>query len=105
LNSHPQHELAKKIFPQGMYGGMISFEIRNAQRADIYVFMEKLKLILPATTLGDVYSLVLYPPMSSHRALSTEERARVGISERLIRLSVGIEDVDEIIEDLEEALK
>jgi len=105
LNSHPQHELAKKIFPQGMYGGMISFEIRNAQRADIYLFMEKLKLILPATTLGDVYSLVLYPPMSSHRALSTEERARVGISERLIRLSVGIEDVDEIIEDLEEALK
>ena len=51
LNSHPQHELAKKIFPQGMYGGMISFEIKNAQRADIYVFMEKLKLILPATTL------------------------------------------------------
>jgi len=105
LNSHPQHELAKRIFPQGMYGGMISFEIRGAPRADIYLFMEKLKLILPATTLGDVYSLVLYPPMSSHRALSAEERAKVGISERLIRLSVGIEDVDEIIEDLEEALK
>ncbi len=105
LNSHPQHELAEKLFPQGMYGGMISFEIKDAQRADIFLFMEKLKLILPATTLGDVYSLILYPPMSSHRTLSAEERKKIGISDRLVRLSVGIEDVQDIIEDLEEALK
>lgn len=105
LSSHPQHDLAKKLFPPGMYGGMISFEIRDAQRVDIFLFMEKLKLILPATTLGDVYSLILYPPMSSHRALSPEEREKVGISDRLVRLSVGIEDVNEIIEDLDQALK
>lgn len=105
LSSHPQYELAEKIFPQGMYGGMVSFEIKDAQRADIFLFMEKLKLILPVTTLGDVYSLVLYPPMSSHRALSSEEREKVGISDRLVRLSVGIEEVNEIIEDLNEALK
>ncbi|MGQ9693524.1 MAG: trans-sulfuration enzyme family protein [Thermodesulfobacteriota bacterium] len=105
LSSHPQHELAEKIFSPGMYGGMVSFEIKDAQRADIFLFMEKFKLILPATTLGDVYSLVLYPPMSSHRALSSEEREKVGISDRLVRLSVGIEEVNEIIEDLNEALK
>lgn len=105
LSSHPQHELAEKIFSPGMYGGMVSFEIKDVQKADIFLFMQKLKLILPATTLGDVYSLVLYPPMSSHRALSSEEREKVGISDRLVRLSVGIEEVNEIIEDLNEALK
>ncbi len=105
LISHPQHELAQKLFPQDLYGGMISFEIKDAQQVDIFLFMEKLKLILPATTLGDVYSLILYPPMSSHRALSAEERKKVGISDRLVRLSVGIEDVQDIIEDLDEALK
>lgn len=105
LVSHAQHELAKKLFPPGMYGGMISFEIKDAQREDIFHFMEKLRLILPATTLGDVYSLVLYPPMSSHRALRTEEREKIGISDRLVRLSVGIEEAEEIIEDLNEALK
>lgn len=105
LSSHPQHGLAERLFAPGMYGGMISFEIKEAQRADIFLFMEKLKLILPATTLGDVYSLVLYPPMSSHRVLSPEEREKVGISDRLVRLSVGIEDVNDIIADLDEALK
>jgi cystathionine gamma-synthase/methionine-gamma-lyase len=67
--------------------------------------MEGLELILPATTLGDVYSLTLYPAMSSHRALSPEERGRVGISDSLVRLSVGIEDASEIIADLERALE
>lgn len=105
LINHPQHELAKKLFNSGMYGGMISFEIKDARREDIFRFMEKLKLILPATTLGDVYSLILYPPMSSHRALSPEERARIGISDRLVRLSVGIEEAEEIIGDLDGALK
>jgi cystathionine beta-lyase/cystathionine gamma-synthase len=105
LSSHPQHELADKLFSSGLFGGMISFEIRDAGRERVFRFMESLKLIIPATTLGDVYSLVLYPPMSSHRALSPEERARVGIRESLIRLSVGIEEASEIIEDLEKALE
>jgi len=105
LPSHPQHELAKRLFPPGLFGGMISFEIKDAGREEVFRFMEALELIIPATTLGDVYSLVLYPPMSSHRALSPEERARVGISDRLIRLSVGIEEVSDIIADLERALE
>jgi len=105
LLSHPQHELAKKIFPPGFFGGMISFEIKDATKEKIFRFMEALELIIPATTLGDVYSLVLYPPMSSHRALRPEERAQVGISDQLVRLSVGIEEAAEIISDLEGALE
>ena len=105
LADHPQHELATKLFPEGLFGGMISFEIKNAGKKEVFRFMESLHLILPATTLGDVYSLTLYPAMSSHRALSSEERKKVGISDSLVRLSVGIEEVGEIIEDLEQALE
>ncbi|MBP1712061.1 MAG: Cystathionine gamma-synthase [Deltaproteobacteria bacterium] len=105
LADHPQHELAMKLFPEGLFGGMISFEIKNAGKKEIFHFMRYLDLILPATTLGDVYSLTLYPAMSSHRALSPEERKKVGISDSLVRLSVGIEEVGEIIGDLEQALE
>ena len=105
LESHPQHELAKRLFCTGFFGGMISFEIKNAGKEEVFRFMEALDLILPATTLGDVYSLTLYPAMSSHRALGPEERAKVGISDRLVRLSVGIEEASEIIGDLERALE
>ena len=105
LASHPQHEVAKRLFPPGLFGGMISFEIKDAGKKEVFRFMEALELILPATTLGDVYSLTLYPAVSSHRALTPEERAKVGISDRLVRLSVGIEEASEIIEDLERALE
>jgi len=104
LAVHPQHELGMRLFPEGLFGGMISFEVKNAGKKEIFRFMESLSLILPATTLGDVYSLTLYPAMSSHRALSPEERKKVGISDSLVRLSVGIEEVEEIIGDLEQAL-
>jgi cystathionine beta-lyase/cystathionine gamma-synthase len=105
LPSHPQHDVATRLFRDGCYGGMISFEIAGASRTQVFRFMEALELILPATTLGDVYSLALYPAHSSHRALSPEERAAIGIGEGLVRLSVGIEDVEDIIADLEQALE
>ena len=63
--------------------------------------MEKLKLIQAATSLGDVYSLLLYPAQSSHHALGREERLRQGIGDGLVRLSVGIEDAADLIADLE----
>jgi cystathionine gamma-synthase/methionine-gamma-lyase len=66
--------------------------------------MESLELCLPATTLGDIYSLVLHPATSSHRGLTEAERARIGIREGLVRLSAGIEDVADIIADLARAL-
>jgi cystathionine beta-lyase/cystathionine gamma-synthase len=105
LGGHSQHELAQRLFPSGYFGAMISFELKEAGKQEVFRFMEALELILPATTLGDVYSLTLYPAMSSHRALSEEERKKVGIGENLVRLSVGIEEGSEIIADLDQALK
>jgi cystathionine beta-lyase/cystathionine gamma-synthase len=83
---------------------VLSFEITGADKATAFRFMESLELCLPATTLGDIYTLVLHPATSSHRSLSADERAHVGIGEGLVRLSAGIEDADDIIADLEQAL-
>jgi cystathionine beta-lyase/cystathionine gamma-synthase len=104
LTAHPQHELARRLFGDQGFGGMLSFELAGADQARAFRFMEALQLCLPATTLGDVYTLVLHPATSSHRALAPEERARVGIRDGLVRLSAGIEDVEDIIADLEQAL-
>jgi len=84
-------------------GGMVAFEL-DGGREEVFRFLEALQLCLPATTLGDVYSLVLYPTISSHRALTPEQRAEVGIGDGLLRLSVGIEDVEDIIADLDQAI-
>jgi len=104
LPEHPQHALAQSLFNGKGYGGVLSFEIRDADKAQAYRFMEALTLCLPATTLGDVYSLVLHPATSSHRGLTPEERARIGIPDGLVRLSTGIESPEDIIADLEQAL-
>jgi len=104
LPDHPGHELAQSLFDGKGYGGMLSFEISGADKAKVYRFMEALTLCLPATTLGDVYSLILHPATSSHRGLTPEERARVGIPDGLVRLSTGIESGEDILADLEQAL-
>ncbi len=104
LPTHPQHDLARRLFAERGFGGMLSFEIADAGRASIFRFMEALELCLPATTLGDIYTLVLHPATSSHRGLSEQERAKVGIREGLVRLSAGIEDAADIIADLDQAL-
>ncbi|GAB4541634.1 MAG: methionine gamma-lyase [Anaerolineales bacterium] len=105
LAQHPQHEIAKKQFGGKGYGGMVSFEIDGADKAKVYRFMEALKICQPATTLGDVYSLALHPATSSHRSLTAAQRAQVGISDGLVRLSLGIEAPADILADLESALK
>jgi cystathionine gamma-synthase/methionine-gamma-lyase len=104
LPEHPQHQLAQTLFNGKGYGGMLSFEISGADKAKVYRFMEALTVCLPATTLGDVYSLVLHPATSSHRGLTSEERARIGIPDGLVRLSTGIESADDILADLDQAL-
>jgi cystathionine gamma-synthase/methionine-gamma-lyase len=103
-HDHPQHRLGTRLFGGQGYGGMVAFELRNADQAQVFRFFEALKLVQPATTLGDVYSLVLYPAHSSHRALTADERATVGIGEGLVRLSVGIEAVEDILADIKQAL-
>jgi cystathionine gamma-synthase/methionine-gamma-lyase len=104
LPEHPQHNLARQLFNERGYGGVLSFEIKDADQAAVFHFMEALKLCLPATTLGDIYTLVLHPATTSHRSLTSKERAQIGLSEGLVRLSTGIEDVNDIIADLDQAL-
>jgi cystathionine gamma-synthase/methionine-gamma-lyase len=92
-------------FNSDLRGGMLSFDIAGAGCAEAHRFLESLRLCVPATTLGDVYTLVLYPLMSSHRGMEPEEQEAIGIGDGLLRLSVGIEDVEDIIADLGQALE
>ena len=102
--AHPDAEVIGRLLPAGQFGAMVSFEIRDASRSDVFGFMDRLKMIVRATSLGDVHSMLLYPWMSSHRDVPPEQKARVGIRENLVRLSVGIEAEEDIIADLEQAL-
>jgi cystathionine beta-lyase/cystathionine gamma-synthase len=100
LKSHPQHELAKK--QQRGFGSMLSFDLGSREKAG--KFLGGLKLFLNAESLGGVESLASHSATTTHFALTDEERAKVGITEGLVRLSVGIEDKDDLIADLEQAL-
>ncbi|MBA3726846.1 MAG: PLP-dependent transferase [Armatimonadetes bacterium] len=101
LPSHPQHELAKRQM-RG-FGGMVSVEVKGGGEAAKRV-AKSTKLFILGESLGGVESLVCWPPMMSHAAMSEDERAAIGIPPSLLRLSVGIEDVDDLIEDLDAAL-
>lgn len=104
LPHHPQHELADRLFEGRGFGGVLSFEITGADKKTVFRFMDSLHLWQPAATLGDIYSLVLHPATASHRALTVEERVAIGISEGLVRLSAGIEAIEDLIADLDQAL-
>ena len=104
LPDHPQYELLHSLTEGRGAGGVFSFDILGAGREQIFAFMDALDLIQPATSLGDIYSLVLYPAISSHRTLTPEERASLGIGDGLVRISCGIEDVADIQADIERAL-
>ncbi len=104
LTTHPQFTLARRLFASNLAGAIVSFELKGAGRDEVFRFMEGLRLITSATSLGDVYSLILYPAQSSHRGLSSTERADLGIGEGLVRLSVGIEEPVDLVQDLAQAL-
>ncbi len=101
LPSHPQYELARRTL-RG-FGGMVSFEMKGGQKAAFKV-MRSLRMIALAPSLGGVESLASMPLNTSHVAFSAEERKRLGINDSLIRISAGIEDIEDIIEDLDQAL-
>ena len=92
------------IFNGDLRGGIVAFDIAGAGREEVFRFLRALRICLPVTTLGDVYTMVLYPPLSTHRTLSAEERAAACIGDGLVRLSAGIEDVADLMEDLDRAL-
>ena len=104
LASHPDHERSQRLFTYGWVGGVVSFAIRGARQAEVFRFVNSLELFLKATTMGDLQSLVLYPAVSSHRDLAPRHRERLGITENLVRLSVGIEDLEDLQADLAQAL-
>jgi cystathionine beta-lyase/cystathionine gamma-synthase len=102
--AHPDAATIRRLFPANLYGAMISFEIKGEGREDVFRFMDRLQMIVRATSLGDVHTMMLYPAMSSHRDLSAKHRQRLGISDNLVRLSVGIEAPEDIVADIEQAL-
>ncbi|HZQ17114.1 MAG TPA: PLP-dependent aspartate aminotransferase family protein [Terriglobales bacterium] len=101
LKGHPQHALAIEQMKGG--GGVLSFEVEGSGE-DAKKVSESLRLFTLAPSLGGVESLVCLPVLTSHAMISAEQRAKMGVTEQLIRLSVGIENVDDLIADLEHAL-
>lgn len=99
LKSHPDHELAKSQMKG--FGGMLSFELKDG--LDVSKFQKKLKMIKPSMSLAGVESTILSPFLTSHALLSEGEREQQGIKDGLLRFSVGIEEVEDIIADLEQA--
>ncbi|MDH3976887.1 MAG: PLP-dependent aspartate aminotransferase family protein [Gammaproteobacteria bacterium] len=102
LPSHPAHELARQQMDSG-YGAVVTFELDGSQ-ADVAAFMNKLQLFATAEGLGGVESLVGHPRTMSHSRVPEDQKDSLGLVESLVRLSVGIEDVDDLIADLEQAL-
>lgn len=99
LKDHPLYRIAKKQMPGG-FGGMLSFEVKGSPDK----FLKKLKMIKKAISLGGVESTITAPVKTSHAKLSAAERAKVGISDNLLRFSVGIEDATDLMEDIKQAL-
>ena len=104
LPDHPKFELMHQLSSGKGGGAVLSFAVKDAGKSDIFALMDALQLIQPATSLGDIYSLMLYPAISSHRSLTPTERHTLGIGDGLLRLSAGIEDVADIQADLDQAL-
>jgi O-succinylhomoserine sulfhydrylase len=101
LPSHPQHELAKKQMRLG--GGIVTFDIKGGTEAALR-FLNNLKMISLSSNLGDARSIVTHPATTTHSKLSPEERAAVGITDGLVRVSVGLEYAGDIIGDIDQAL-
>lgn len=102
LESHPQFELAKRQM-QGGFGGMVSFTFKSGEKADAISFLENVKVFTLAESLGGVESLANHPALMTHASIPEPKRREIGITDDLVRLSVGIEDIDDLIEDIEQA--
>ena len=101
LHSHKNHDVAKK--QMSGFGGMLSFRIKDFNKEQTIKFLEKLHLFTLAESLGGIESLCGHPATMTHASIPVEEREKSGVTDSLIRLSVGIEDVDDLIEDLKNA--
>lgn len=102
LISHPGHEIAQRQMKG--FGGVVSFEIKGGLE-HLYAFLSRLKIFALAESLGGAASLAEHPATMSHASMSAEHRKKAGINDELIRLSVGLENADDLIEDLSQALE
>ena len=102
LKSHPGHELAMKQMNNGC-GSTIGIEF-NGSQAEVFAFMNKLRVIDISNNLGDSKSLITHPSSTTHRRLAPEVQAEMGITESVLRLSVGLEHSSDLIKDLQQAL-
>jgi methionine-gamma-lyase len=103
LSSHPQHDIAMRMLPRG-FGGMAAFEVEGGVEAG-QRFCDALELVWVAASLGGIHTLVCHAASTTHRQLDAEARRAAGIADGLIRLSVGLEDVEDLIQDVERALE
>jgi O-acetylhomoserine/O-acetylserine sulfhydrylase-like pyridoxal-dependent enzyme len=103
LESHPSHEIARRTL-RGGFGGMITFGINGGVETGRR-FIDSVKLFSLLANVGDAKSLVIHPASTTHQQLSDEEQAATGVTPDLIRLSVGIEHIDDILADLDQALR
>jgi cystathionine beta-lyase/cystathionine gamma-synthase len=104
LPASADYPVACRLFPEGLFGAVLAFAIRDADRAAVMRFLERLQLIRAAPTLGDCFSLVLYPVIASHRGLTAEERRARGIHDNVVRFSAGLEDPADLLADFDQAL-
>ena len=102
LESHPRHEIAKRQM-RGL-GGVVSFELRGGLKA-VNTFLRRIKVFSLAESLGGVVSLAEHPASMSHASMPEDYRKKVGITDQLVRLSVGLENIDDLTEDLGQALR
>lgn len=102
--NHPDAEAIAKLFPEGQKGGAVGVDVRGGQEG-AYAFLDRLRLAATSASIGDLTTLGLHPASATHRMLSPERRAELGITDGLVRLSIGAEHIDDILADLEQALE
>ena len=103
LPSHPFHDIAKK--QMSGFGGMVSFTFKSGKKEDAVAFLEKLKVFTLAESLGGVESLANHPALMTHASIPEDKRSAIGITDDLVRLSVGVEDIADLLADIEQAFR
>ncbi len=103
LPDHPFHDIAKK--QMSGFGGMVSFTFKSGKKEDAVAFLEKLKVFTLAESLGGVESLANHPALMTHASIPEDKRKEIGITDDLVRLSTGVEDIDDLLADIEQAFR
>ncbi len=100
---HPDHQVAQRLFPEGMFGAVVTLDLEGGRERAL-AFLNALEMTVPVTSVGDVHTMALYPPMSTHRDLAPKHRRRLGIGDGMVRLSIGVEGVEDILADVTQAV-